>query len=42
MANKNTKRHKRENPGRFTPRKSTKPKVAASAEEIMRRLGTGK
>jgi hypothetical protein len=40
--NKNTKRKKRENPSKFMPRKSTKPKVAASALEISRKISNEK
>lgn len=36
--NKNTKRRKTENPGAHQPRKSSKPKVGASAAEITRRI----
>lgn len=36
--NKNTRRRKTENPGAHQPRKSIKPKVAASAAEITRRI----
>lgn len=39
--NKNTKRKKAANPGVRMPRKSTKPKVAASAFEISRRVNGG-
>ena len=37
--NKNTKRRKAAAKGGWEPRKSNKPKVAASADLIMRRIG---
>jgi hypothetical protein len=40
--NKNQKQIKAQTKGKHQPRKSTKPKVGASADAIMRRLGTGK
>lgn len=36
--NKNQKRFRAANPGKWQPRKSTHPKVGASAQNIMRRL----
>lgn len=36
--NKNSRQRKAANPGAHAPRKSTKPKVAASAAEITRRI----